>query len=72
MDFNGIAADFYIPKITRGTKHEEEWYDDMMSVAHLIPQGTLVNVVETGNISHFILKCKERMCGRSQASLFLP
>lgn len=69
MDFNGIAADFYIPKIIRGTKYEKEWYDDMMSVAHLIPQGTLVNVVETGNISNFILKCKERMCGRSQLEI---
>ena len=29
----------------------------------------MVGIIETGHISDFILKCKERLCGRAQLEI---
>lgn len=68
MRFNGEATEFFVPYVLDG-QLAEEWLDDIKSVAHLYPNGTLVNVTETGNIMNFILKCKERLCGRAQIEI---
>lgn len=67
--FNGDMsnAKYYIPKIL--TDNEElvkEWLDDIRSISYCIPQGTLVDVIESGTFENFALKCKERLCGRAQ------
>ena len=57
---------FYTPVMIRGTEYEEKWQKDISSLAHLYPQGMLIDVCEEGTIEEFILKCKERLCGRAQ------
>lgn len=57
---------FYIPEIIRNTELEDEWAKDIESVAYCIPQGTLVQITEQGLFEDFVLKCKERLCGRAQ------
>ena len=49
----------------------QDWLKDMKSVAYLIPQGTLVNVHEEGNVHDLVLKSKERLCGRAQLEIAL-
>ena len=68
MLFNPFYKDleFFVPKCIEGTNLEEEWLNDLRSVADIIPQATMVGIIETGHISDFILKCKERLCGRAQ------
>lgn len=44
----------------------EEWYSDMCSILHLFPQGLTVVVKEIGTVDDFLLKCDERLCGRTQ------
>lgn len=65
-NFRVDGKDFFIPEIIRGSAYESEWIKDLKSVEDLVPQGMLVCVIETGHISDFILKCKERLCGRAQ------
>lgn len=63
--FDGKAKSFYIPPILP----EDlvfEWLDDMNKVSDLVPQGTLVDIIEMGTVENFLLKCKERLCGRAQ------
>lgn len=60
---------FYIPKIVREMKWEEEWKQDLMSVADVFPQGMLVGVCENGEIGDFVSKCYERCCGRAQLEI---
>lgn len=43
-----------------------EWFKDMRSVLHLFPQGLVVGVKEMGIVDDFLLKCDERLCGRTQ------
>ena len=38
-------------------------------MAHLIPQGTEVKVLERGDTEEFFLKVKERICGRAQIEI---
>lgn len=57
---------FFTPEFIIGTKWESEWLEDLLSVKDLIPQATLIKVVETGFIGDFLLKCKERLCGAAQ------
>ena len=66
--------EFYVPPIL--FEHENdylvnEWLKDMKSIAHLIPQGTLVTVHEEGNVHDLVLKSKERLCGRAQLEIAL-
>jgi hypothetical protein len=60
---------FYIPKIISESGMTLEWLNDMRSVEEIIPQGTLVRVTEQGIFEDFVLKCKERMCGRAQLEI---
>lgn len=57
---------FYIPAIISNAGLEDEWMEDIQSVAYCIPQGTLVRITEQGIFEDFVLKCKERLCGRAQ------
>lgn len=63
--------EFFIPPVISNTKYETEWLKDLDKVKHLIPQATLLNIIETGHISDFVLKCKERLCGRAQLEVML-
>lgn len=65
FDGTGIIK-YYVPKILRGTEYEKEWTEDLESVSNTFPIATLVDVVETGTITNFMLKCDERLCGRVQ------
>ncbi len=53
----------------RGTSREREWLVDMESVGDCYPQGMLVSVTEQGLFEDFVVKCKERMCGRAQLEI---
>ena len=57
---------FYVPEIVKDAGLEDEWTEDIESVAYCVPQGTIVRVTEQGIFEDFALKCKERMCGRAQ------
>ena len=65
-NFNISGREYFIPEFIKGTEYEAEWLADMKSVEDIIPQGTMVGIIETGHVADFILKCKERLCGRAQ------
>ena len=60
---------YYVPKCIRDTELEQEWVTDIASLAYCYPQGTLVEVTERGIFENFILKAKERLCGRAQLEI---
>jgi thymidylate synthase ThyX len=60
---------FYTPEIIKENNLEDEWLSDIKSVQNLFPQGTMVRVTEQGIFEDFVLKCKERMCGRAQLEI---
>jgi hypothetical protein len=64
---------FYIPEIIKdaGNKCIDEWINDITKVAYCVPQGTMVRITEQGIFEDFILKCKERLCGRAQLEVML-
>ena len=66
VGFGTEAYGYYIPELVKKNKLTEEWKKDIRSVSNVYPQGTLVSVVESGAFEDFVLKCKERMCGRVQ------
>ena len=45
------------------------WYEDMMMVSSVYPQGEMVMVSESGKMDDFILKCKERLCSHAQLEI---
>lgn len=59
---------FYSPEILHhGNKFlMNEWLDDLRSIEDVYPQAMRVDVIETGTLPDFALKCKERLCGRAQ------
>ena len=58
---------FYVPKIIARDKDlAKEWLKDLESIKDVIPQATLVDVIERGTFEKFIMKTKERLCGRAQ------
>jgi hypothetical protein len=57
---------YFVPPIVAAGNLTEEWLHDITSVATCIPQGALVRITEQGIFEDFALKCKERLCGRSQ------
>ena len=71
MQFNPNCSipEFYVPECIRGTDLEKEWLSDLDSIKSLVPQATMVGIIETGHISDFILKCEERLCGRAQLEI---
>lgn len=60
---------YYVPPIIKGTAYEEEWLEDIKKVGDVYPQGMLVSVTEQGLFEDFVVKCKERMCGRAQLEI---
>lgn len=69
MLFKGISEKFFTPFCIRGTKYESMWQEDIASVADIVPQGTLFDIVETGTVENFFLKLTERLCGRAQIEI---
>ena len=69
MVFDGSSKiDFYVPdilKLSENREFEKEWLSDLNTIKDTFPIATLVDVVETGLISNFMLKCDERLCGRT-------
>ena len=71
MLFDGYTTDdkhgmFYVPMLIRDNPDlTEEWLTDLYSVKDTFPNATLVDVVEMGTIQNFMLKCDERLCGRT-------
>ena len=59
------TMEFYVPAIVIAYGCENEWLEDIKSVANVYPQGTMVDVAEQGIVEDFVLKCKERLCGRA-------
>lgn len=57
---------WYVPEIVKEHNLQDEWLTDMESVSYCVPQGTLVKIIEQGLFEDFVLKCKERLCGRAQ------
>jgi thymidylate synthase ThyX len=68
MFFDGdpYQLGFYVPAIVEYAGLTREWTRDMKEIASTYPQGLLVRVTEQGIFEDFALKCKERMCGRTQ------
>lgn len=63
---------FYIPPIISENENlKKAWLDDMVYLHSLknIPQGTLVNVNETGTYENFILKLQESLCTEAQLEI---
>lgn len=72
MEFSGdIPGEFgcYIPKIIRGTDYESEWVNDFERIKDQFPQCTMVKILEQGRAYWFLMKCKERLCGRAQLEI---
>lgn len=69
MLFKGISENYFTPFSIRGTKYESMWLEDIASVGNIVPQGTLVDIVETGTVENFFLKLSERLCGRAQIEI---
>ena len=72
MCFNGNTTTYYVPELIRyqGKYLIEEWLTDLNSISDTYPNATLVDVVEQGTITNFMLKCDERLCGRTQLETF--
>ena len=69
MRYNPNKADFFVPYFIKDTELEKEWLEDLGKVAYLVPQATMVGIIETGHISDFVLKCEERLCRRAQVEI---
>lgn len=68
MEFNDDSLkECYVPRIIRNDVIlEDEWKKDFEKLKEYYPQCTMVNVIEQGKFTDFIMKCKERLCGRAQ------
>lgn len=60
---------YYVPEILEREELRQEWLEDISSVGEQYPQGMLVSVTEQGLFEDFVMKCKERMCGRAQLEI---
>ncbi len=60
---------YYIPEILQQEDLRQQWLEDISSVGEQYPQGMLVSVTEQGLFEDFVMKCKERMCGRAQLEI---
>lgn len=63
---------YYIPVILNNYPElGKEWREDMTSLlnAGVEPQGELVTVIEQGITNDFMLKAKERLCGRAMLEI---
>lgn len=72
MLFDGLDDSkkyFYVPEIVEKCGYHDEWLDDIRSIAYCHPNGLMGTVIEQGLFEDFVLKCKERMCGRAQLEI---
>lgn len=71
IDIPAHCVQPYIPKIIRGSVYEVEWRKDFQELIdnRILPQATLLEVSESGRFEDFYLKCKERLCARSQLEI---
>lgn len=60
---------YYVPEILQSEELRKQWLEDISSVGEQYPQGMLVSVTEQGLFEDFVMKCKERMCGRAQLEI---
>ena len=61
---------FYVPPILRGNEAlTEQWLKDCNTEGLVFPQGTLVEVNESGTMDDMTLKAKERRCGFAQLEI---
>ena len=60
---------YYVPEILQEEELRRQWLEDISSVGEQYPQGMLVSVTEQGLFEDFVMKCKERMCGRAQLEI---
>lgn len=60
---------YYTPPIVKKKGREDEWQNDIQSIGYCFPQGTIVEITEQGIVEDFVLKCKERLCGRAQLEI---
>ncbi len=68
-DFSKIK-DFYIPPIIADNeKLKAEYLKDISSVAYALPQGTLLEVNESGKFDDFVLELDERLCACAQKEI---
>lgn len=68
-DFSKIK-DFYIPPIIADNEIlKAEYLKDISSVAHTLPQGTLLDVNVSGKFKDFILVGDERLCACAQKEI---
>ncbi len=63
--------EFFVPPILDSQKLIDEWNEDMNSLRDNIPQGTFINVYESGTYFDFISKITERMCGHAQLEIMI-
>ncbi len=62
--------EFYVPEIIEDNESlKEEWLNDANSISSIYPQGTLIKVVQTGNLDTLLLKARERVCGQAQLEI---
>lgn len=67
MCYDGDKFDWYVPKIIAyNAELTAMWKRDLDSIKDTYPVATKVDIVETGLIQYFMLKCDERLCGRVQ------
>lgn len=60
-------SEFFTPlMLNENPELVEEWLKDMQMVAHLHPQGELLNINERGDYENLVLKAKERLCTAAQ------
>jgi thymidylate synthase ThyX len=71
MCYDGTSQNFYVPELIKDNEDlKNEWLADLNSIACTFPIATMVDVVETGFIHDFMIKCDERLCGRTMLETF--
>ena len=64
------AKSYYLPPILKNDRSlVVEWHKDIQNLEHIFPQGTLVEIIEEGNLENLILKAKERKCTCAQLEI---
>lgn len=64
--------EFYLPKIIRNKiEYKEQWIEDLHRLvdAGVYPQAMLIDVVERGLVTDYLMKCQERLCARAQLEI---
>ena len=70
--FDTKEQSFYVPLLIRKNESlKKMWLDDMQKVAHLFPQGKMVNICERGLVENLLQKANERLCTSAQLEVCL-